>query len=244
MSLSGTTALVTGASRGFGFAAARALASEGAQVIALARTVGGLEELDDRIREAGGLSPVLVPLDITDDPGLERMGAALHGRFGKLDLWLHTAAHAPPLAPAEHIAAKDLDKVIAVDIRAFQRLIRVLDPLLRLAGGSARALIAAEDRAGAPFFGAYAAAKAAQSAITRAWAAEAAREIAVAEIVPPPMPTALRARFYPGQDAAALTPIEEAAALLLPVLAGPIAPGERRLLQPARHAAAPLPPGS
>ncbi|MEL6479196.1 MAG: SDR family oxidoreductase [Pseudomonadota bacterium] len=223
-----TIALITGASRGFGFAAGRALGAAGWHVVAVARTVGGLEELDDAIQTSGGQA-TLVPLDITDDPGLERMGAALHGRFGRVDLWLHMAVHAPPLSPAEHVDAKDFDKTIAVNIRAFQRLIRVVDPLLRPAPAP-RALIAAEDHGGTKFFGAYQASKAAQSALTQAWATEAATKITVAEIIPPPMPTATRARFFPGEDRSRLTNPAEAAARLLTRLEGEIAPGARIML--------------
>lgn len=207
--LDGRTALVTGASRGFGFAAAAAMGTAGAHVIALGRTVGGLEDLDDRITQAGG-SATLVPLDITDDPALARLGASIHERWGKLDIWLHTAAHAAPLQPVEHIDAKEIDRTIAVNIRAFQRLIRIADPLLRLAENPL-ALITSDDVAGAKFHGTYTASKAAQTALTRAWATETQGRITVTEVQPPPMPTALRARFYPGEDRAALTPIEEAA---------------------------------
>jgi len=206
-------ALVTGASRGFGFACAAAMGSAGAHVLALARTVGGLEELDDKISSTGG-STTLIPLDICDDPGLERLGAAVHDRWGRLDLWLHTAIHAAPLQPAEHIDAAELDRTLATNIRAFQRLIRVADPLLRLSDAPI-ALIAADDATSAKFHATYAAAKAAQSALTRAWAAESGPRIAIAEVVPPPMPTALRARFHPGEDRAPLTPIDTAAARLM-----------------------------
>lgn len=225
--LSGQIALVTGASRGFGFAAARAFAGAGAHVCALARTQGGLEELDDAIRGAGG-EATLIPLDIADDPGLARMGGALYERFGRLDLWLHTAVYAPPLAPVAHMGEKELDLALRTDIRPVQRLIRVIDPLLRLAPAG-RAVWAADDRAGEPFHGLYAASKAAQSALVRAWAAEAAGRITVAEVVPPPMPTAVRGRFYPGENREGLTPIATAAALLLAALPT-LAPGERRVL--------------
>jgi NAD(P)-dependent dehydrogenase (short-subunit alcohol dehydrogenase family) len=205
-------ALVTGASRGFGYAAAAALGAAGAHVLALARTTGGLEDLDEIIKASGGTA-TLIPLDICDDPGLERMGAALHQRWGRVDLWLHTAIHTAGLQPVEHIDASDLDKTIAVNIRAFQRLIRIIDPLLRLSEHP-MALIAADNPA-TKFHGAYAAAKAAQSTLTRAWAAESGNRITIAEIVPPPMPTAHRGRFYPGEDRTALCPIDEAAARLM-----------------------------
>ena len=211
--LDGRVALVTGASRGFGFAAAAALGAAGAHVLAMARTQGGLEDLDDRIGESGGKA-TLIPLDIRDDPGLERLGAAVHERWGRVDLWLHTAFHAPPLQPAEHIDAKELDLSLAVNVRGFQRLVRVVDPLLRLSEHG-MALIAADDATGKKFHAPYALAKAAQSAITQAWAAETAGRIAVAEVVPPPMPTALRGRFYPGENREKLTPIADAAERLM-----------------------------
>ncbi len=206
-------ALVTGASRGFGFACAAAMGGAGAHVVALARTVGGLEELDDKISSTGGTTTI-TPLDIRDDPGLERLGAAIYDRWGRVDLWLHSAIHTAPLQPAEHIDAHELDQTIATNIRAFQRLIRVIDPLLRLSD-TPMALIAADDVPGTKFHGTYAAAKAAQSAMTRAWAAESGARITIAEIVPPPMPTALRARFHPGEDCTALCAIDEAAARLM-----------------------------
>ena len=211
--LSGRVALVTGASRGLGFASAAAFGAAGAHVLALARTQGGLEELDDAIGEAGG-SATLIPLDICDDPGLERLGAAVHERWGRVDLWLHTAFHAPPLQPVEHIDGGELDRNLATNVRAFQRLIRVVDPLLRLSE-QGTALIAADDATGRKFHSPYALAKDAQSALTRAWAAESGARITVAEVPPPPMPTALRGRFYPGENPETLTPIAEAAERLM-----------------------------
>ncbi|MEM8626138.1 MAG: SDR family NAD(P)-dependent oxidoreductase [Pseudomonadota bacterium] len=219
-------ALVTGASRGFGFAAARAFGAAGAQVVAVARTMGGLEELDDRITEAGGARAVLVPLDITDDPGMQRMAQALHARFARVDLWLHTAVFGPQLEPAAHILEKDLEKALAINVKAFQRAVRMIDPLLRLAPRGV-ALVAADPRTAEPFWGSYTASKAAQSAITQAWAAEAKRDYTVAEVVPPEMPTALRSKFFPGQDRQSLTSIDAAAETLMTALAQPIAPGSR-----------------
>ncbi|MEM6486826.1 MAG: SDR family NAD(P)-dependent oxidoreductase [Pseudomonadota bacterium] len=232
--LSGHVALVTGASRGFGFAAARAFGAAGAQVVAVARTVGGLEALDDRIKAEGGPTPVLVPLDVTDDPGVMRMGAALFERFGRLDLWLHSAAHAGFLSRVAQITDKDLDASLALDVRAFQRLVRAVDPLLRLAPERrGLALIATDDRGDQPFWGLYAAAKAAQRAMTAAWALEARAEYTVAEVVPPAMPTALRGRFYPSQDPATLATIDEAAAALMTALAARPAAGARLVLETA-----------
>lgn len=227
--LQGRVALVTGASRGFGFAAASALGRSGAHVIAVARTVGGLEELDDQIRSAGG-TVTLVPVDICDDPGLGRLGAALYDRWGRVDLWLHTAIHAAPLQPAEHIDAREFDRDLAVNVRAFQRLIRIVDPLLRLADDPI-ALVATDDVRGLKFHGSYSASKAAQSALTGAWAAESGRRIKIAEVQPPPMPTAVRARFYPGEDKKRLCDPAMAADRLLQRLAeAPVTPGERIVL--------------
>lgn len=223
--LQGQIALVTGASRGLGFACARAFGQAGAQVIAVARTVGGLEELDEAIRPGGGAA-TLVPLDIRDDEGLKRMGAAIFERWGHVDLWLHTAASAPPLGPAEHIFEKDFDQAVDVNIRAFQRLIRVVDPLLRRAEAPL-ALIAGDAPEEPRFWGSYAATKAAQAALTRSWAAEAARRITIARILPPAMPTALRARFFPGEDRGKLTPIDDVAARVLELASSrPPQPGE------------------
>lgn len=222
--LTGQVALVTGASRGLGWHAARALAAAGAELCALARTVGGLEELDDAVKAAGGRA-LLIPLDITDDPGLERMGAALHARFGRVDLWLHTAVYAPPLGPAAHLGEKELDLALRTNLRALQRLIRAVDPLLR-AAPAPRALIVADETHGAKFHGLYAATKAAQSALARAWGAEVAGRIAVAELLPPPMPTAVRGRFYPGESRAGLTDPADVAAAILGQL-DRVAPGLR-----------------
>lgn len=225
--LDNKVALVTGASRGFGFAAARAFATEGAHVVAVARTLGGLEELDDRVREAGGADgATLVPLDITDDPGIQRMAQALHARFQRVDLWLHTATFGPQLEPAAHILEKDLEKAWAINVKAFQRLVRMVDPLLRLAPRGV-AVVAADAQAPEPFWGAYTATKAAQSALARAWAAEVRRDYTVAEILPPAMPTALRSKFFPGDNREALTSIDEAANRLTEALARPIEPGSR-----------------
>lgn len=213
--LTGKIALVTGASRGLGYAAAKALAAEGAHVIALARTVGALEELDDEIRAVGG-ETTLVPLDITDDPGLERLGGAIHQRWGKLDLWLHTAAEAAPFSPAQHAAVKDVEKVMKTNAIATQRLIRVLDPLLRAAEAGEAIFCADHGAPGGKFNAAYGASKAAQAAIAASWAEECAKgAIKIWSAAPPPMPTGLRARFHPGENQSALHATADVAAALL-----------------------------
>ena len=217
-SFSGRIALVTGASRGLGFATARALCNRGATVFALARTLGGLEELDDLVKADGGTRPTLLPLDVTDDGAIERMGAAIHERHGHLDILVHCAAHAPPLAPVGHVATKDLDKAWKINGRAVQQLIRSLDPLLRASAG-AKAVFMIDDRAGAAFWSGYAVSKDAGLGFARTYAAEVSKTaVEVIFHTPPEMPTALRARFYPGQDGEDLTPCAKAAQGVLDLL--------------------------
>lgn len=209
------TALVTGASRGLGNALALALARSH-HVVAVARTQGGLEELDDRIRAAGG-EATLAPMDVTVPEAMRQLARAIHDRWGRLDLWVHTAVHAGPLAPVGHLAPKDLDKSIATNLRATADLIGVLAPLLGEAG---RAVFFDDPRGGEKFFGHYGATKAAQMALARSWQSEGARigpRVLILE--PRPMGTATRARFYPGEDRAALaTPAQEAQRLLPEIL--------------------------
>ena len=210
--------LVTGASRGLGYAFARALGARGDQIVALARTVGGLEDLADEIEAAGGPTPTLVPLSMTDEGGLQRLCLAIHERWGRLDLALHCAAHAPPLAPAAHLADKDFDQSFEVNVKGTERLIVYLTPLL---GPSGHFVYAADNRAGQPFFGAYGASKAAAEALVRSFAVESENiGPRVTLVHPNPMPTALRARFYPGEDAARLAPCADEATRLLALIDG------------------------
>ncbi len=212
-------ALVLGASRGLGFALARALGAAGWQVVAVARTEGGLEELDDAIRAAGGPQPMLAPLDITNLDAMRHLCRSVFDRWGRADLWVHTAIHAPPMAPAGHIDPKDWERALAVNARAPGLLIPLVEPLLR-AAPAGTALFLDDPRAGQKFFGAYGATKAAQIALARSWQAEGARiGPRVAIETPAPMPTALRARFFPGEDRSRLTPCADEAARLMPLLA-------------------------
>lgn len=214
----GSVALVTGASRGFGYAVAAALGAAGGQVIAMARTVGGLEDLADAIEAAGGIAPTLAPLSLTDEGGMQRLCLAIHERWGRLDLVVHAAAHAPPLAPADQLGAKDFDASLEVNLRGTQRLIVVVQPLLA-AAPSGRFVHVTDERAGQAFFGAYGATKAAAEALARSWAAETVRVgPKVVLFRPKPMPTALRGRFFPGEDPARLTPCATEAARLLAAL--------------------------
>ena len=205
------TALITGASRGLGAALAEALAPEH-HVIAVATTMGALEELDDRIQAKGG-SATLAPMDITTPEAMAQLAQGIHARWGGLDLWVHTAIHAAPLAPAGHLDAKDLAKSIATNVTATATLIAAVSPLL---GQTGTALFLDDPRAGEKFFGAYGSTKAAQIALARSWQAETTKTGPRVLIETPlPMPTATRARFFPGEDRDALTPPKEAAAVLL-----------------------------
>lgn len=207
-------ALVTGASRGLGAALAEGLAAKGFHVLAVARTVGGLEELDDRIRAAGG-SATLAPMDVTNPEAMQQMAEAIANRWGGLDLWAHTAIHAAPLSPAPHISGKDWTKSVLTNLEVTRGLIALLEPLLNLRGG--KAMFFDDPHAGEKFFGAYGTTKSAQIALARSWQAETARLDGMKVLIdaPAPMPTALRARFYPGEDRAALTPCKAEAERIL-----------------------------
>ena len=210
------TALITGASRGLGAALAVALAPSH-HIIAVARTTGALEELDDRIRAAGGQA-TLAPMDITEPEAMQALCRGIFDRWGRLDLWLHAAIHAGPLAPAPHLADKDLDRSVAVNLRATARLIAYAAPLL---GQSGRAVFFDDPRGGEPFFGHYGTTKAAQIALARSWQAETRRiGPQVLILAPAPMPTATRARFFPGEDRAPLAAPMDEARRLLPAILG------------------------
>jgi NAD(P)-dependent dehydrogenase (short-subunit alcohol dehydrogenase family) len=206
-------ALITGASRGLGAALALELSATH-HVIAVARTTGGLEELDDRIQARGG-SATLAPMDVTQADAMAHLCRSTYDRWGHLDLWAHTAIHAAPLTPAAHVDAKDFARSIEVNVTATARLIGMVEPLLN-AAPQGRALFFDDPRAGEKFFASYGASKAAQIALARSWAAEAAKTGPRVDILSPaPMPTAVRARFFPGENRAALAdPAEEARRLL------------------------------
>ncbi len=208
---------MTGASRGLGSAVCEQLAARGWHVVAVARTVGGLEELDDRIKSLGlpgAGHATLAPMDITNDDAMRHLCLSLHNRWGGLDLWVHTAIHAAPLAPASSVDIKDWDKSITTNVRATGSLIPMVAPLLQAAQG--RALFLDDPRAGQKFFGAYGATKAAQIALAKSWAAESIKTGPQVFIeTPPPMPTATRARFYPGESRAQLVSTKIAASQIL-----------------------------
>lgn len=210
-------ALVTGASRGLGAALAEQLALRGWHVVAVARTTGALEELDDRVKGAGmpGAGALtLAPMDITNDDAMRHLCRSVYDRWGGAGLWVHAAVHAAPLSPAGSVDARDWDKSVRTNATATALLIPFVEPLLRAHSGTA--LFLDDPRAGQPFFGAYGATKAAQIALARSWQAETARigpRVLIA--TPAPMPTATRARFFPGEDRSTLAdPRAEAARLL------------------------------
>jgi NAD(P)-dependent dehydrogenase (short-subunit alcohol dehydrogenase family) len=205
------TALITGASRGLGAALAEALAPTH-HVIAVARTTGALEELDDRIKAKGG-SATLAPMDITKPDAMATLCRGIHDRWGKLDLWAHTAIHASPLSPVNFIDPKHWTTSTAINATAVSVLIPYVAPLLSQDG---TALFFDDTRAGEKFFGTYGATKAAQMALARSWAAETVKtgpRVVIAE--PAPMPTGLRARFFPGENREGLAhPADEAVRIL------------------------------
>jgi len=204
--LAGRIALVTGATRGIGRASALALAGAGAHVIAVGRTQGALEELDDAIVAAGGHRPTLVPLDLTDGDGIDALGLAIFQRHGQLDVLVHAAGMLGGLWPVAHVDPKLWDRVVATNLTCVYRLIRSLEPLLRRAG-MGRALFLTSGAATQPqaFWGSYSATKAALEALVRCWADEIEHTNVRAVLVSPgPMRTRMRAEAFPGEDPDAL----------------------------------------
>ena len=213
-------ALITGASRGLGAAMAEQLALRGWHVVAVARTVGGLEDLDDRVKSAklpgaGGLT--LAPMDITTEDAMRHLCRSIHDRWGGLHFWAHTAIHATALSPAGSLDMKDLDKSTLTNLRAAAFLITMVEPLLRAGNGTA--MFFDDPLPGQKFSAAYGATKAGQIALARSWQAES-EKIGPRVLIetPAPMPTAVRARFYPGEDRARLTDAKTEAARLVALI--------------------------
>ena len=218
--LASRIALVSGASRGLGYATACALAKAGAHVVAVARTQAGLEELDDEIRRGGGTA-TLVPLNLTDFDGIARLGAALHERHGRLDILVGNAGIAGPSSPLGHIEMKSWNDVMAINASANFQLIRCMEPLLKAsdAGRAVFVTSAAAARASA-YLGPYAASKAALETLARAWAQETANTpIRVNLFDPGPLRTRLRATVFPGEDPSTLDTPEQAAEFIVPMCA-------------------------
>lgn len=204
-------ALITGASRGLGAGLALELAKTH-HIVAVARTTGALEELDDLIQAKGGQA-TLAPMDISTEAAMAQLCRSIYDRWTHIDLWAHTAIHAAPLAPTAALEFKDFEKSMQINVTALARLIPFVAPLLRPDG---LALFFEDPRAGEKFFGSYGATKAAQIALVRSWQAECAKiGPAVHVLHPRPMSTHTRARFYPGEDRSDLpSPVDEAKKLL------------------------------
>lgn len=215
--LDGKLALVTGASRGIGYFLSKELATRGAHVIAVARTVGGLEDLDDEIKAAGGTA-TLVPLDLTDMPAIDRLGGSIHERWGKLDIMVANAGFLGTISPIGHVEAKVFDKLMAINVSSVWRLIRTTDPLLKLSdAGRAIFLSSGVAHTARAYWGPYAASKAAVEVMARTWAEESRQtRLRINSVNPGATRTAMRAQAMPGEDPETLpTPAEVATKIAL-----------------------------
>ena len=212
-------ALVTGASRGIGRAAAKALAAAGAHVILVARTVGGLEEADDEIRKVGG-EATLVPLNLKDFEALDRLGASIFERWGRLDAFFGNAGVLGAVTPLAHLDPKAFQELLDINVTANWRLIRSLDPLLRLAdAGRALFVSSGAARKHRPYWGGYAMSKAALESLVLTYAEECeGTTIKVNLLDPGPTRTAMRAKAMPGEDPESLSPPDALAPLIVEML--------------------------
>ena len=211
-------ALVTGASRGIGYATALALARAGAHVVAVARTVGGLEELDDAVRKAGS-SATLVPLDMRDYDGFYRLASALNERYQRLDVLVGNAAVGGQRSPLDHVMPAAWDEAMAVNVTANWQLIRCMDPLLKSApAGRAVFLTSAVAYKGRAYWGPYAASKAALDALVRSYAAECETTKVCANLFAPgPTRTPMYLGAFPGIDPMTLPMPEDVAKSIVPL---------------------------
>ncbi|MDX1483011.1 MAG: SDR family NAD(P)-dependent oxidoreductase [Alphaproteobacteria bacterium] len=217
--LEGRIALITGASRGIGAAVAKTFAAEGAHVILVGRTQGGLEDVDDAIRAAGG-SATLFPADLTDFDLIDRMALAVHERFARLDILVGNAGILGSLTPMHHIEPSQWDQVMAVNLTANWRLIRAFDPLLRLSTAGRAVFVTSGAGDGRhPYWGAYAVSKGALEIMAKTWAAELENtDIRVNLINPGGTRTAMRAEAFPGEDPDTLPSAEEIAQAFVPLV--------------------------
>ncbi|EAU42593.1 probable oxidoreductase [Fulvimarina pelagi HTCC2506] len=216
--LDGRIALVTGASRGIGCELAELLAGEGAHVYCVARTVGGLEELDDRIKAASG-SATLVPLDLLDFEGIDRLGAAIYERHGKLDVFVANAGMLGVLSPIGHIEAKTFEKTMATNVTSVWRQIRSFDPLLRRSdAGRAILMSSGAAHSAKAYWSLYAATKASVEALAKSWANETQKTaLRVNSVNPGATRTKMRAQAMPGEDPETLPSAREVAAKIVPL---------------------------
>ena len=224
--MDGPIALVTGATRGIGHAIALGLAREGVHVIAVGRTQGALEALDDEVQAIGGQKATLVPLDLADGDGIDRLGAAIYERWGKLDICVAAAGLLGLTTPVAHLDPKVWAQVMAVNLTANYRLIRSMDLLLRQAEAGRLVLLtsgaAAKPRA---FWGPYAASKAGLEALAAVYADETDNTaVRVAVVNPGPMRTRMRAQAFPGEDPMSLPAPEEIVPLILDLVSPKSAP--------------------
>lgn len=217
--LTGRIVLVTGASRGIGYAAAKEAARRGAHVIAVARTVGGLEDLDDEVQAMGG-ETTLVPLDLSDGEGIDRLGKAIFDRWGKLDGLIGNAALLGAMTPVPHLDPEDFSKVFDLNVTANFRLIRSLDLLLRQSDAGRVVFVSSSSaESGRPFWGLYASTKAALNALVKSYAGELAKSNMKANVFyPGAVRTRMRAQAVPGEDPKTLPTPEEIAPVLVDLI--------------------------
>lgn len=227
--LTGQTALVTGASRGIGAAAAEALAAAGAHVILTARTAAGLEAAEDRIHQAGGTATI-APLDLIETDSIARLATAVAGRWGRLDLLVLNAATLGSLTPVAQIDGKEFSRVLTLNVLASQALIAGFDPLLRKSdSGRLLALTSSVGRKPRAYWGAYGASKAALETLALAYAEEVRNlsSVRVGIVDPGATATEMRARAYPGEDPATLKPPAAVAEAMVEFLRRGFETGER-----------------
>jgi len=207
--LAGRIALITGASRGLGAAVAERFAAEGAHLILVARTQGGLEETDDRVRAAGGTA-TLVPLDLARFDEIDRMAVAIAQRFGRLDVLVGNAGVLPPLTPAGHLSPKDWQAAIDVNLTANWRLIRAFDQGLRRSEAGRLIMVTSGAAMGAfAYWGAYAASKAGLEALVSSYAKEIEHTAIRANLLDPgTVRTTMRAQAFPGEEPESVRPPE------------------------------------
>jgi len=218
--LDGRIALVTGASRGIGAAVAKRLAAEGAHVVLTARTQGGLEEVDDEIRRAGGKA-TLAPMDLRDFDKIDQMGVALQQRFKRLDVLVSCAGYLGALSPVGHFDPKLWQEVMEVNLTSNYRLIRALDPLLRQSeSGRAIFTTCAQARGFTPYWGAYAASKAALETLVKIYAGEVVQTTLKVNLADPGnVRTLLRATAFPHEDRAKLKKPDDVAEIFVKLAA-------------------------
>ncbi len=218
--LDGQLALVTGANRGIGAATAEAFAAEGAHVLLAARTAAGLEEVEDRIYQAGG-SATIAPLDLAEGESIARLAAAVAERWQALDLMVLNAAMLGSLGPVPTIDGKEFNKLLTLNLLAQQALIAAFDPLLRRSRqGRVIAMTSSVGRNPRAFWGAYGASKAALETLVLSYGEEVGNlaPLKVAIVDPGATATRMRARAYPGEDPATLKPPEAVAAAIVDLL--------------------------